>query len=247
MASASWSMCAAMLCALLLTAAGVEAQAKPGTKPPATVDDQEARDLFRLGKQAFDEGRYERALKYFKDAYDLSGRAQLQFNIGTVLDRLRRDREAVTAYKSYLSQTPDATNRAVVEERIRLIEDAMSKSETPAAPALVPTGPQPTASTPAPAAGTLQPSAARPATVPTPAETARAASPSEPAGEHASASATASAESSGSVASRWWFWTGIGAVVAGAVVVGVVVGSRSGTSGTESPAVLGASTRVRSL
>ena len=246
MASATWSMCAAVLCVLLLTAAGAEAQAAPGTTPPATVDDQEARDLFRLGKQAFDEGRYERALKYFKDAYDLSGRAQLQFNIGTVLDRLRRDREAVHAYKSYLSQTPDATNRAVVEERIRLLEEAMGKSETPAAPALVPTGPQPTA--PTPVSADPQPSAARPtATVPTPAETARAATPSEPAGEHASASATASVESSGSVASQWGFWTGVGAVVVGAAVVGVVVGGGSGSKGSEPPAVLGASTRVRSL
>ena len=60
-----WLLC---LATLLLTAAPVLAQPKDGTgSGRAAVDDQEARDLFRLGKQAFDEGRFERALKYFKE------------------------------------------------------------------------------------------------------------------------------------------------------------------------------------
>jgi tetratricopeptide (TPR) repeat protein len=241
---------------LLLMAAGAQAQAKPGERGAATVDDQEARDLFRLGKQAFDEGRYERALKYFKDAYDLSGRAALQFNIGTVLDRLRRDREAIEAYQSYLTQTPDATNRSAVEERVRWLQDAQSKpaavestpSQPPAsavqpaatAPSL-PAAPPPQAAASTPQASAAPPPEAEPP-VPSPAETARAAVASEPAGAPARDSAPASTP----VTSRWWFWTGLGAVAVGAVVLGVALGSSSSKT-LEGPAVLGAATRVRSL
>lgn len=244
MPCARWSACAAALCVLLLMAAGVHAQPKPDEKAPAAVDDKEARDLFRLGKQAFDEGRYERALKYFKDAYDLSGRAQLQFNIGTVLDRLRRDREAIDAYKSYLAKTPDAANREVVEERIRLLEAASARPDT----TVVPLAPAPSASDqlPGPSPAT-QPTAAKPAQpVPTPAETARAATP-PPAAQDQLATTGPATESSGAITSRWWFWTGLGALAVGAVVVGVAVGSSSGQHTTEGPAVLGPSTRVRPL
>jgi len=234
---ARWLACCATLCVLLLSAAEGQAQPKPGGAP-AAVDDQEARDLFRLGKQAFDEGRYERALKYFKDAYDLSGRAALQFNIGTVLDRLRRDREAVDAYRSYLSQTPEATNREVVEERIRVLEDALSKSKP--APALV---------TPPPSAApaTAPPTAATPApVVPTPAETARAAVAVDATADGTATGEAAPADTSTPITGRWWFWTGLGAVAIGAVVAGVALGSSS-TRTLEGPALLGPATRVRPL
>lgn len=245
MSWARWSARAA-LCVLLMMSAQVPGQAQ--AKRPAAVDDQEARDLFRLGTQAFDEGRFERALKYFKDAYELSGRAQLQYDIGSVLDRLRRDREAIEAYRSYLAQTPDANNRSAVEERIRLLEDALAKSQPPAAPALTPIAqdqlPDPNHSEPA-TASAAPPSPA----VPTPAETARAAAPVEPAptATPPTAAGAATADTAPGITSRWWFWTAIGAGVVGAAVLGVALGTSSAERGVKGPAVLGASTRVRPL
>ena len=238
MPSGRWSACFAAVCVLWLTTARADAQASSGDKAAATVDDQEARDLFRLGKQAFDEGRYERALKYFKDAYELSGRAALQFNIGTVLDRLRRDREAIEAYQSYLAQTPDAPNRAAVEERVRLLQEASKPavSEEKVQPMAAPApevAPAPTAS--------VEPPPPAAVTAPSPAETARAALESSPPPQ-----STAPEPESAPVTSRWWFWTGLGAVAVGAVVLGVALGSSTSKS-VEAPAVLGSSTRVRSL
>lgn len=236
-----WAACCVGLC-LLLMAADVRAQGNPDGKPITAADDKEARDLFRLGKQAFDEGRYERALKYFKDAYELSGRAALQYNIGSVLDRLRRDREAVEAYKSYLAQTPDATNRAVVEERIQIIEGALARAEPP--PAAPPEPVPPAAATATPpeiAAPELAPIAA-----PTPQQTARAALETQPSSESGKGVAPET-EPSKPITSRWWFWTGIGAVAVGAVVVGVAAAASSGSSTVEEPAVLGTATRVRPL
>jgi tetratricopeptide (TPR) repeat protein len=221
----SW-LTAALL--MSLTAASARAQdSSHGSAPSVTADDKEARELFRLGKQAFDESRFERALKYFQDAYELSHRAALLSNIGTALDRLRRDREAVEAYESYLAQVPDATNRELIEARVRIIKQAMDKSE-PGAHAQP--GPQPPAAELAP----------------TPAEAARAGSSDAAAPTAATAALRDQAPDSGGITTRWWFWTGLGALVAGAVVVGIV--ASSGTHSTvESPALSTDATRVRAL
>ena len=217
---------AGCLLVLLTAAGGVQAQAAPAKSGTHATDDQEARDLFKLGKQAFDEGRFERALKYFKDAYDLSHRAALLSNIGTVLDRLRRDAEALEAYKSYLAQVPDAANRAQIEDRVRVIEGAMQKEQEQAAAA------------PAPEA---QP------TVPTPAETAQAEMARTAAAKPANDPLRDSEPESTSIVSRWWFWAGIGTIAAAAVVVGVAANSGSEGSLVQGPAVPDTGTRVREL
>lgn len=67
--------------------------------------------------------------------------------------------------------------------------------------------------------------------VPTPAETAAAApaEPPEPDGDD------------GAIFEQWWFWTGVGAVVLGALVVGIVAGSggdEAPVRGNLSPGVL---------
>lgn len=222
------------VCALMVLSVPTAAQT---THAQATAinqaDDEEARDLFQIGKDAFDEGRFERALKYFKESYDLSHRAALLSNIGTVLDRLRRDREALDAYRLYLEQVPEAPNRRQVEERMRIIESALARSQ-PAPPAAE-AAPQLTAAEPA--------SKAQEPLVPTPAETARASASltSTSDAQHPRDSGTAS------ISSRWWFWTGIGAVAVAALVVVVAVSAGGGEAGPAQPTLLDPRTRVREL
>ncbi|HET8938123.1 MAG TPA: hypothetical protein VFN67_31990 [Polyangiales bacterium] len=239
-----------LACACLVALAPSPALAQnPG---PDAADDKEARDLFQIGKEAFDEGRFERALKYFQDAYDLSHRAALLSNIGTALDRLRRDQEAVDVYKKYLEQVPQASNRRLIEQRIRIIESALAKSK-PAPPAAVQVEPvsaaQPTAAASLPSM-TKAPEAPQPVkaelTAPTPAETARAA---EPVSAPNDARHPIDTETT-PITSRWWFWTGIGAVAIAAVVVVVAVSAGGGDAASnepQKPAVLDPTTRVRQL
>jgi tetratricopeptide (TPR) repeat protein len=209
---------------VLLLAAGASAQAASPKTHGITTDDQEARDLFRLGKQAFDEGRLERALKYFKDSYELSHRPALLSSIGSTLDRLRRDQEALEAYQHYLEQVPDAPNRALIEERVRIISAAMEKPNPGEAQATAPTS----------------------EAVPTPAAAALA-QPRETSAPIAATQADSGRGSSPALTSRWWFWAGLGAVAVTATVVGVAASSGGGGSATETAAVLGSGTRVRSL
>jgi tetratricopeptide (TPR) repeat protein len=106
--------------------------------------DQEARSLFEAGTYAMQEGRYEDALGYFERAYELSGRAPLLFNIGNMAERLRRDQQALEAYREYLRLAPAASNRTEVERRIEILEGSVESSS--------PTPPEPTANTPEPTA-----------------------------------------------------------------------------------------------
>lgn len=234
--------------ALTPTAARAEPAAQPET---SAVDDKEARDLFRIGKEAFEEGRYERALKYFKEAYELSRRPALLSNIGTTLDRLRRDREAVDVYKQYLTEVPEAANRALIESRIQLIEAALARTVAPAAepsPPQAATAPPPAVATPRPdnQAPASAPLVAPAAQAPTPAQTARAAEPLQ-SDTTSAAPEQHTPSASAPLTSRWWFWTGIGAAAAVAVVAGLAASSNANGGTNPSPVVLDTQTRVREL
>jgi tetratricopeptide (TPR) repeat protein len=85
--------------------------------------DDEARALFDAGEIAFDEGRYENALDYFRRSYTLSHRSGLLYNIGVCAERLRHDAEAIEAFEQYLAAVPDAPNRASVQARIRILRE----------------------------------------------------------------------------------------------------------------------------
>lgn len=84
--------------------------------------DQVARGLFQAGRASYDAGKYEDALKYFQQAYDLSQRPGLLYNIGQASDRVHDDRRTIEVFRLYLERVPDADNRAEVEGRLRSLE-----------------------------------------------------------------------------------------------------------------------------
>jgi tetratricopeptide (TPR) repeat protein len=92
--------------------------------------DKAARGLFEAGSVAFEEGRFEEALNHFSKAYELSpNRHLLLYNIGSSLDRLRRDKEALSNFERYLELNPTAPNRPAVEARVRLLRDAVARQQ----------------------------------------------------------------------------------------------------------------------
>lgn len=91
--------------------------------------DEEARAVFQRGREAYARGEYEPALAAFRQAYELSGRAELQFNIGQAADRLRHDREARDAFEAYLAALPDAANRVEVEARLRVLREEIARDD----------------------------------------------------------------------------------------------------------------------
>lgn len=209
------STCAALLAAVITTGVPVAVFAQE-----LGADEQEAKGLFELGSEAYAQARYERALVHFQEAYRLSQRPALLYNIGLTLANLRRDREALQAFEEYLQKVPEAPNRDVVENRIAILRrDIKAKEKEPA-----------------------------PVVAPTPAETARAQPVApEPAIEPTMYGAEGPEDrESGGIASKWWFWAGIGGAVAAGVVVGILVASGGGQT-VEGPVLLDDMTRVREL
>jgi tetratricopeptide (TPR) repeat protein len=150
----------------LLVAAGAGTAAAQDPDPWSA--DQQARERFERGREAFEDGRFEDALHDFQRSYQLSGRAELLFNIGSASDRLRLNQEALDAFEGYLEARPEAPNRREVERRIVVLREAIARDAE------------------------LQ-------------------------------AELESGRDDSSVLGAWWFWTGVGAVVVGGVILAFVL------------------------
>ncbi|HET6334337.1 MAG TPA: tetratricopeptide repeat protein [Polyangiales bacterium] len=158
-----------ILCALWFCSIAPLAAQSTGDPQAQAERDKQARLEFERGRKAFDEGDYRGAWGFFHNAYRLSGRAQLLYNIGQTADRLGRDTEALQAFKMYLERLPKADNKRDVENRIRALEERVKDSErVPAPPVPGETPPQPTAAEPEAQPVATPPPAAEPSAPPPP-------------------------------------------------------------------------------
>jgi tetratricopeptide (TPR) repeat protein len=89
-------------------------------------EDQQARALFDAGHTAYDAGRFEQALRYFREAYELSHRPALLFNIASAADRLLEIQTAIDAYQAYLDAMPNADNRELAMARIEFLRGRLA-------------------------------------------------------------------------------------------------------------------------
>jgi tetratricopeptide (TPR) repeat protein len=89
-------------------------------------DDAAGREYFERGRDAFARADYEGALVYFRHAYRLSRRGELQYNIGVAADRLQREEEALEAFRRYLEEAEDPTRADEVQERIAALEESIA-------------------------------------------------------------------------------------------------------------------------
>jgi len=134
--AALWLVAASSLPSSSIGPATAHAQAEAAsTTEEESTDtpsrDREARAIYEAAVVAFDEGRFEDALRLFRRAYELSERAELLFNVGTAADRLRYNEEALEAFEAYLAARPDADNRANVEARIAVLRRAIADAARP--------------------------------------------------------------------------------------------------------------------
>ena len=89
----------------------------------------DARAEFAMGREAFEQGRFDEALEHFQRCYDMTGEPDLLYNIATVQDRLRQDAEALASFRAYLSARPGAEDREAVEARIRALQTALEREQ----------------------------------------------------------------------------------------------------------------------
>ncbi len=117
-----------MTALLLALAAGLQDPAAA----PAHDDRERARAAFADGQAAFEAQEFESAAASFELAFDITGSADLAFNVALCHERLGRDEAAARWYRAYLEARPDAADRVEVEARIVALE---AGAGTPAADA----------------------------------------------------------------------------------------------------------------
>jgi len=191
--------------------------AAPAGAEPAAPE-QEARRLYDLGARHYNLGEYAAAIEAYQQAYRLVAEPLLLYDIAQAFrlsaeqrgpgepGRARELREALRFYNNFLGELPDAPNRAVVEDHITTLTRALALE--PPAPAAVTPPPLPTPAEAAAArvAGTATGQAA-PSTPPITA-------PAAPADLHRARP----------IYKRWWFWTGVGVLAAGATTLALTAG-----------------------
>lgn len=92
----------------------------------AQDDDARARELYDNGAILYEEGRYEDAVAAFSEAYRLSGRPALLFNIANAQERLGlwvEAHETLSRYRAYAT----ADERETLDRRIANLERRMSE------------------------------------------------------------------------------------------------------------------------
>jgi tetratricopeptide (TPR) repeat protein len=110
-----------------------------------TTDDgaeANARRLYGAGSAAYDEHRYEDALAYFEEAYAITPRPLLLYNIGLAAEHAGNRARAIEALEQYLAAQPDAENRVEVESRLSVLRRGESTTEAaPTPPSVAPPPP----------------------------------------------------------------------------------------------------------
>jgi tetratricopeptide (TPR) repeat protein len=182
----------------------------------ASDTEEQARAHFRLGRAHYDNGNFAQAGAEFEEAYRISQRAALLYNIYLAYRDANDTRKAADALRKYLQLEKDIENRGQLESRLAALDHALASEAQPAAatPAQV--------ATPAPAAAPSQP------LTPSPLTPVREAAPEAPETEPAPEAATAASaphSSSFPVVPVVLMGTG-GAMIATSIVTGLMAVSK---------------------
>lgn len=92
---------------------------------PAHGDDAKA--LYDKAVIHFKQGDYEAAQESFKEAYNLSGRADLLYNLALCAERLGDLQRAIAYYQVYLDERPDAPDAERVRGRMEELREQLEK------------------------------------------------------------------------------------------------------------------------
>ncbi|HZS42225.1 MAG TPA: hypothetical protein VFF06_35590 [Polyangia bacterium] len=103
-----------ILAIFVLTLSAAEARAE---------DMPKARAYFQAGVDAYDEAKYEVALREFQHAHALSHNPELYFNMAACEEHLNHFQAASLLLRQYLIEKPAADDRPKVEARIKVLDE----------------------------------------------------------------------------------------------------------------------------
>lgn len=118
---------------LLILALGL-AFAGTASAQEESVEDK-ARAHFRLGRAHYDNGNFAEAAVEFEEAYNVSQRAALLYNIYLAYRDANNTEKAAWSLKLYLEKEENIENRAQLQARLRALEEANAAAAAAAAAA----------------------------------------------------------------------------------------------------------------
>ena len=92
--------------------------AEPAPATPAGPDTELAKAHFHTGEIYYDRGRFPDAAREFEEAYRLSNRAELLYNMGKSYDGAGDYARALAAYRRWLAQVKEGADRPAVSDRV---------------------------------------------------------------------------------------------------------------------------------
>jgi tetratricopeptide (TPR) repeat protein len=189
--------------------------------------------------------KYTSAITEYEQAYLAKPDPSFLYNIAQCHRLMGEGAEAIKFYRRFLKDAPNAPNRAVAEKHIKDLEDAAGRQgalpasnpsgnpsdsfpgNPPAAPGPSAAPPPPLAPPPISATPATEPPLAPMPSSPTVASPALSPAASALAPTSAPVSTTPNVENDSApspseshpIYSRWWFWTAVGAVVVGGIIL----------------------------
>lgn len=99
------------------------------TTTDTDMSDAQARGHFRLGAEAYEQGRFADAAQEFEIAYGMSGRAQLLYNVYLAYRDAQDSPNAARALRGYLAAVQDAPDREHLQARLTALEATVTADQ----------------------------------------------------------------------------------------------------------------------
>ena len=130
-----WTFLASLFAALALLLCapiGSPAQAQRRRQHVVSPAEQRARELYERGDEAYANGRYDEAISAFQEAYSLSARPLLLYNLANAQERAGYLEPAVASLERYLPDA-SASERVEVQNRIAAMRERIEQARAEAA------------------------------------------------------------------------------------------------------------------
>jgi len=206
-----------------------------GRRASADARTEKAREHYVQGDAYYKLDKYSEALHEYEQAYIAKPDPSFLYNIAQCHRLMGNKPEAVKYYRRYLRDAPVAPNRAIAEKHIRELEAALNHTAEPppedasrsgslTSPLMLPppTGPATSPQMPAPSETRAPNPTALSLAAPPPAD---GPSPAPVALQKNATAPGADQEQPRPFYTKWWFWTAVGVVAVGAVVLVLAAGS----------------------
>ena len=94
----------------------------------AQGDEELAKTHFKAAGSYYNQGKYEKALEEFKEAYRLMPLAEMIYNMAQCYERLGDLETSIAEYKKYIEEKPDAKDLQAIRDKIESLKDRLAKT-----------------------------------------------------------------------------------------------------------------------